>query len=298
MKIKELGQHKQGENVTIKAVLSEKSMVQNKNGGDYLSIALCDSDGRIAFPIFDNGEELFEKLEVLTPYAVEGTINIWNGTTQLKNVTFRELKDDEFSAEDFISAYTIPKELVNFFLEVVSGLSSPYKEIAIEATGCFGRDDEKFKMFLSCPSAEKHHGNKIGGLFLHTLGVMSNVANAHKLYSKLDMYGDIDSVINSDRLMLKAILHDIMKINEYEYKICIRRRPNVVGHLYDGIIYLTDINRKLGNILSDEEMEDIKYSILSHHGEFGPCKPRTLEDMLLHLADMIDSRVVGELEKQ
>lgn len=297
MKIRELIEHKQGERVTIKAVLAEKCLVPNKNGGNYLSIAICDSDGRLAFPIFEDSEEWFEKLEVLIPYEIKGTVNIWNGTTQLKNVEFRPLNEGEFSSHDFVNSYQIPNSLISFFEDVVENLQEPYREFAKTATGCCGYNDDLFNLFLTCPSAEKHHGNRIGGLFLHTLGVMSNVANVPKLYSKLDMYGDINSVINSDRLMLKAILHDIMKINEYEYKTCIRRKPNVVGHLYDGLIYITEINKKLGNILSYDEMEDIKYSILSHHGEYGPCKPKTLEDMLLHLADMIDSRVVGELEK-
>lgn len=296
MKIKDLSNCKQDSPVSFKAIVSEKSLVPTKNGGHYLSVALCDSDGRISFPIFEDADNLHDKLEVLTPYEVSGTVNFWNSSTQIKNISFRELSSDEYESCDFVSAYEIPKSLVSFFADVVRGLSSPYKEIAMEATG-LDTDEKKFKIFLSCPSAEKHHGNKIGGLFLHTLGVMSNIGNIPKLYKKLDMYGDIDTVINKDRLMLKAILHDVMKVNEYEYKTCIMRKPNVIGHLYDGIIYLTQINDKLGKPLSEEELEDIKYSILSHHGEYGPCKPKTLEDMLLHLSDMIDSRVVGEMEK-
>lgn len=34
----------------------------------------------------------------------------------------------------------------------------------------------------------------------------------------------------------------------------------------------------------------LRHLILSHHGEFGPELPATIEAMILHYVDMIDSR--------
>ena len=66
--------------------------------------------------------------------------------------------------------------------------------------------------FLSCVAAEKFHGNKRGGLFLHTVGVMKTIESILKDYVTNPFYMNADNVIDKDRLMLKAIVHDIMKI--------------------------------------------------------------------------------------
>ena len=126
---------------------------------------------------------------------------------------------------------------------------------------------------------------------------MTHAVNTYNVYTKINMYGDINSVLNKDRLICKAILHDIKKVDEYEYETVIRRKPGVIGHLIDGVTYLNKINEECNNILNREQIEDLTYAILSHHGQYGPYEPKTPEDVILHLADMADAKVVGELEK-
>ena len=296
MNIKELSNAKQGEAVSFKAVVVDKKLTPKNGGGNFLSVTLADKDGRITTPVFDNVEMLDDKLGVGHPYLVKGTINIWNGSTQIKNIAFRALKEDEYTPDEFISSYEIPKNLIKFFTDTVNNLSEPWRSISRRAVGIDG-SPETWKAFLTAPSAEKHHGNRIGGLFIHVLGVMTHAVNAYNAYTEINMYGDIDKVLNKDRLICKAILHDIKKIDEYEYETFIRRKPGVIGHIIDGVTYLNQINAECGNILDKEQLEDLTYAILSHHGQYGPYEPKTLEDTLLHLADMTDARIVGELEK-
>lgn len=296
MNIKELSNAKQGEAVSFKAVVVDKKLTPKNGGGNFLSVTLADKDGRITTPVFDSPETLDEKLEIGAPYLVRGLVNIWNGTTQVKNILFRKLEDGEYTSDEFISSYEVPKKLVKFFTDTVNGLSEPWRSISRRAVGIDGSPNT-WTAFLTAPSAEKHHGNRIGGLFLHVFGVMTHAVNAYNAYTEINMYGDIDKVLNKDRLICKAILHDIKKIDEYEYETFIRRKPGVIGHIIDGVTYLNQINAECGNILDKEQLEDLTYAILSHHGQYGPYEPKTLEDTLLHLADMTDARIVGELEK-
>lgn len=297
MNILEVNGMSSGTAVRFKAVLAEKKLSPKSNGGNFLNITLSDNAGRISTPIFDNTEMLNSKLEIGKAYQVEGVVNQWNDIAQVKNISFKELKETEYTADDFISSYEIPSDLIEFFKITVDKLCEPYRTITRRAVG-MDKSPEMWTAFLSCPSAEKHHGNKIGGLFLHVLGVMTNVVNAYNVYTKINMYGDISQAMNKDRLICKAILHDIMKVREYEYKTVIRRTPGVLGHLIDGPIYLSKINDECGKILDRELLENLQYSMLSHHGTYGPYEPKTVEDIILHMADMIDSRIVGELEKQ
>lgn len=296
MDIKEISNLKSGEAISFKAVIADKKLAPKSGGGNFLSVTLADSNGRITTPIFDNVDSLNEKLQIGKAYLVKGLTNIWNGTTQLKNLAFRELTEDEYAPDEFISCYEVPVSLVKFFKETVENMAEPWRTITIKAVGMDG-NQSRWKAFLTCPSAEKHHGNKIGGLFLHTLGVMTSAVNAYNVYTKINMYGDISSVINKDRIICKAILHDIKKVDEYEYETVIRRKPGVLGHIIDGVVYLNQINAECGYILSKEQVEDLSYAILSHHGQYGPYEPKTVEDLILHLADMTDAKIVGELEK-
>ena len=296
MNIKELSCCHSGEAVSFKAVLADKKLTAKSGGGNFLSITLCDKDGRLSTPVFDNVDNLNDKLEIGCAYLVKGLINIWNGTTQIKSIAFRKLEEGEYNPTEFISCYEVPKKLVSFFMDTVDNLSEPWRAVCRRAVGMDGSPD-RWRAFITCPSAEKHHGNKIGGLFLHTLGVMTHAVNSYSTYTKMNMYGDINTVINKDRLICKAILHDIKKVDEYEYETVIRRKPGVIGHLIDGVTYLNEINAECGNILTREQVEDLTYAILSHHGQYGPYEPKTAEDVILHLADMADAKLVGELEK-
>lgn len=303
MKISDVLNATHGSAVEFNGVLVEKTLAPTKTDSMMLNITLADVTGRVSFPVFTFAEKLDSELQQGVAYKVSGIVNIWNGNVQIKSAlptkppTFVALKETEYEPMDFVGEYTIPSAFIKIFVDTVSEMQSPYKEIVMEATGCMGKNPERWKEFITCPSAEKHHGNKIGGLFLHTLGVLSNIMNIIKLYEKFNVYGDIDKVLNRDRMIAKAILHDVEKISEYQYDTVIRRIPGVVGHLYDGVSLINNTNKLLGNPLDRDELENIKYAILSHHGQYGPCEPKTLEDTLLHLCDMIDSRVVGELEK-
>jgi len=65
-----------------------------------------------------------------------------------------------------------------------------------------------------------------------------------------------------------------------------------------GASYIEKINAEVGNVLSEEELDDICYSILSHHGEFGKFEPKGVEDILLNTADVIDSQIVNAVENK
>lgn len=293
--ISELGGKKQGEKVSFKGALIGKTVSQVSGGGLMISLEFSDAEASIKFPAFDNAAQLDNDLTIGTPYCITGTVNIWNGNTQIKNGVFRVLSTAEYKPEDFIGVYHLPKPFIVTFQNVIDELGEPYKEFVKVATG-YRHDKEVWERFLTCPSAKSNHGNRIGGLFLHTLGVISNVINVLNLYGKFGMYGNMGEVINKDRLITKAIVHDLMKMEEYVYDTCILRKEGCVGHLYEGVGYVDAVNKKLTTPLSEEDLNSIKTSILTHHGEFGPMKPKTLEDSLIHLADMIDSRVVGEME--
>ena len=297
MKIKDIEELKNGEKVQFDALLSDKRTGWKKDGSPYLLVIIQDSTGTLAFPIWDNYDKYNSTVEVNTIIRIKGIVTRYNGSIQVRNPIIENI-DEELDYSEFVPVYEIPEKLVEYFNKVVENLEEKYKKIAIGATGALGYNKERWNAFLSCVAAEKFHGNKRGGLFLHTVGVMKAVEDIIKNYITTPFYLSAADVINKDRLIVKAIVHDIMKIKEYDYNGIIRRKEIKLDHLVLGAAYIREINSEMGNPLGEEELDDICYSILAHHGEFGNFEPKGIEDILLNVADIIDSQVVNAIENK
>lgn len=311
MKIRETSAVSNGEIVEIIGVLIKNNLIAKTNGGgNYLQVSFRDSSGTVEFPVFDRAEIIHERLEEGRIYGVKGVANIWNGNFQIKSPVFTPMKTDEtlerLGRDYFMQSYPIEdiKEAEEYITECIKGLDDNHRDIAEGLTGLLSKNSDRYKAFITAPSAEKHHGAKLGGLVIHVSGVLKSLNNMIDDYidNCYTAYKTDKEIINPSRTRLKAIAHDIKKTDEYEYDTIIRRRPGVIGHLIDGCSYLTEVNNDIYNKtgkypLDREELESVKYAILSHHGQYGPYQPKCLEDEILHLADMIDSRFVGAIEK-
>jgi 3'-5' exoribonuclease len=105
--------------------------------------------------------------------------------------------------------------------------------------------------------------------------------------------------INLDLVITGAILHDIGKLVEYDTKAAIEKTDigNFIGHIVIGdrwirekIQELRDKGKKFDKGLEDR----LCHIILSHHGKYeygSPRMPKTIEAMVVHAADMMDSQV-------
>jgi 3'-5' exoribonuclease len=109
--------------------------------------------------------------------------------------------------------------------------------------------------------------------------------------------GDHYDGINKDLLMVGAVLHDIGKIHElcYETHIDYSDAGRLLSHI---VIGLEMLEAKIAKIkdFPEELSLLLKHMIVSHHGtrDFGsPEPPKTLEAVILHYLDELDSKVNG-----
>lgn len=297
MKIQELEVLKNGEKVEFNALISEKKTGWKKDGSPYLMLVMQDNTGSIAFPVWDNYESLNSSIDINLIINIKGIVTRFNGNIQIRNSIINLVKE-EMDYSLYVPKYHIPENLIQYFNNIVDNLEEKYKKIAISATGANGYNKKRWNDFLSCVAAEKFHGNKRGGLFLHTIGVMKTIENILKDYVTNPFYMDAKDAIDKDKLMLKAIVHDIMKIKEYDFDGIIRRKDIKMDHLVLGAAYIREINAEVGNPLTEDELDDICYSILAHHGEYGKFEPKGIEDILLNMADIVDSQIVNAIENK
>lgn len=297
MKIEDINNLSNGDGIEVLGMVSDKRIGHKRDGNPYIIMIIQDNTGSIAFPIWDNYQKLMDSVEEGSIVKVKGYAGSFNGNMQIKNPVIQVATED-IDYSNFVPFYDIPKELITYFINTVNKLEDKYKKIAVAATGASGYNDKRWKAFLTCVAAEKFHGNKRGGLFLHTVGVMKTMESILNNYIDNPFYMSAKDVINKDRLMLKAIIHDVMKTKEYDYDGIIRRKSIKLDHIVMGAAYLIEVNNEVGNVLDEEELDDICYSILSHHGEFGKFEPKGVEDILLNIADTVDSQIVNAIENK
>ena len=298
--ISQLNKLKSGTFVTFQALLCTKERKEKTDTVPYVYVTVQDSTGTAEFPIWKDYDLVNNSINTNVAYTISGTVSFWEKKLQIKNPSFcAPVKSKDIDFNLFVPTYDIPKELFEYFGKYLESMEEPYKTIAKTMVGYEGLNDARWKAFITCPSAQKHHGNKRGGLFIHEIGVMKSIDSMIKNYLETPYFYDASKVINASRLRLKAIAHDYKKVDEYEYEGAIKyKSTKKTDHLVDGAAYVREINKECGNILSAEDEEDIAYSILSHHGQWGGYEPKSLEDWLLHIADLTDARIVGETEKQ
>ncbi len=297
MKIEDINKLNSGEPIEILAMVSDKRTGYKKDGSPYIIIIIQDNTSSISFPIWDNYDKLMNSIKDSSIIKVKGVAGSFNGNIQIKSPSIHVVEEN-IDYSDYVPYYAIPKELIEYFMQTINKLEDKYRKIVIAATGAMGYSEKRWNAFLNCVAAEKFHGNKRGGLFLHTIGVMKTMEGILSNYVDMPFYMNAKDVLNKDRLMLKAIIHDIMKIKEYDFDSIIRRKSIKLDHIIMGAAYVSEINKEVGNLLSDEEVDDISYSILSHHGEFGKFEPKSVEDILLNVADIVDSQIVNAIENK
>lgn len=142
--------------------------------------------------------------------------------------------------------------------------------------------ESKFSVY---PAGTKMHHAYIGGLLYHTVSMLELCEGYIKVYPTL----------NSDYLSSGIILHDIMKVKEFndpqatEYSL----EGQLVGHIVMSAIEVEKKAMEL-NYTNTEEVLILKHLLLAHHGQlaFGsPKKPMTKEAVLISSLDSIDSKL-------
>ena len=150
----------------------------------------------------------------------------------------------------------------------------------------FRIDGEEFVglPFDVSPAGLSHHHCYRGGYVEHVVST-ANLA--------LAMCDSVEKVyqgrVNRDLVIAGVLLHDIFKpatyvVNEYG-SYGSSRLADYMDHLSLVISELVRRNFPL----------ELVHVVSAHHGDYGPIRPHTVEALICHLADLMDSRLNGEV---
>jgi 3'-5' exoribonuclease len=264
-------------------VLSEKILSQKRDGDNFLNVTISDKTGTLKGVVWDNVNQITASITSGDFAYVNGSVSEYKGALQVVIKKMESFPSDRIDPSDFLPQTS--RNIEDMFERLVKRANSITTDYLKALINAFFNDREFVNKFKTAPAAKKMHHAYIGGLLEHTVSMTSL---ADKIAGH---YGGV----NRDLLLAGAILHDIGKIDEFDYqsKIDYSDKGRLLNHIVIGIKMVDD---KLSGIdhFPEDQMLLLKHMIVSHHGtrEFGsPEPPKTIEAVLLNYIDEIDSKV-------
>ncbi|MCX7717082.1 MAG: HD domain-containing protein [Candidatus Sumerlaeaceae bacterium] len=265
--------------------LLQNPQVRNKkDGGSFASMILRDATGRIPCVMWDGFDGLSTgQIKENDFVEISGEVVTYNGQMQIKAGRIRKVRDEDVDETRFLPVSPVPvADMERDLAALIAQITDPDLSRLVKA---IFSNEELMSRFRRAPSAVSMHQAYLGGLLEHTLCVVKNALKIADNYPQA----------NRSLLIAAGLLHDLGKTMEF---------------VYDKKIAYSDVGRLLGHISMGNALVEVQCSkmpgfppakkvlvqhiILSHHGmlEFGsPKRPKTLEAIILHHADLIDAQI-------
>ncbi len=270
------------ENIKDFYLLSKKEILVDKNGRNYLAVTISDKSGSINGKMWDIGDRIFSEIAEGDIVYIEGKVDKFKDNLQIKIELIEKKEADEEIYNELIPSTS--KNLETLITEILSLKNSLNSDFLKKLIDKIIFDENFLLLFKISPAASKLHHAYRGGLIEHTLAVAKLSEFFAKSYP----------VANRDILLTGALLHDIGKVYEYDNKTFNRTNEGkLIGHIAIGVTIVEKKASKIKNF-PHELLNAVKHLILSHHGELewgSPVQPLTIEALLLHFADNIDSKI-------
>jgi 3'-5' exoribonuclease len=269
--------------VTTYFVLSSLQVRDKKQGGQYLALTLSDKTGSFEGRMWDDVAEALASCSEGCYVKVQGDISKYQGKFQITLKKLRLAADSEVDAADYQASTKFDVE--EMWAEL-RGYVAAFKNSDLRRLVFAFLDDEQIgPAFKAAPAAKRLHHAWLGGLLEHVVTLVRVCLAAAPFYPEVD----------KDLLVTGAILHDIGKVRELEWKssFSYTLEGQMIGHisiaqgmLREKVQALAPFPEKLRVL--------VEHMILSHHGkyEFGsPKLPMTAEAILLSALDDLEAKM-------
>ena len=273
--------------ITIPLLVQKKERRISANAKERLEVIGSDSSGTLVINFWDNIDKLNNQIKEGHIYKFSGATTEYNGRIDMNGKYIQEIIGNK---SEYIPKYTISATDYKTFDTMINFLPIPNKRLVEELTG-YNLNTALWSKFTQVPVTERNHYNKVGGLFLHTLNVTKLISRIIKNYPANT------SEINTKRLITKALLHDIGKLDEFiidNDTFVVKKIETNIEHNIKGALNVLQCNSNL-NLFNQEDIDNIAYGIMSHKGEFGEAPIKNIEDKILYYADILDIQIFNNI---
>ena len=263
--------------------IKDVSIRTTEKGSEFVSGALCDKTGDIAFVKWDITSSERPNWTNGATLLINGAVGEFNKRLQVKISDAMPAGAFAIDASDFEEVSPIPfDKLQKDFKEITDKIGDGGLSALVKAVFS---DKAVWERFSTWPAAVQYHHAYKYGLFEHTVSAARLGLEIAKSTGRVD----------KDYLLAGCCFHDIGKIYEltgsspYDYT----DEGRLIGHIVLGANLVRDKAAEVKGFPEDK-LTRVLHMILAHHGErqFGsPIVPSTAEAVALHYIDNIDAKL-------
>lgn len=289
---------KEGDTFQGHLLITERKEGTTKKGSAYLDITLGDKGGTLPCKMWDYVPALHNDITAAGKVVkVVVSVSTYNGSLQGK---IDHLEASPYEPKDFVKGTRFDTtQMLEDIYKAIGNFEEPLtKYIAETLLKRFEKDA------VVAPAASGQHNNWVGGLLEHVWSMIKVADGIIKHYQ--DLY---QPKLSRDKVLFGLIMHDLGKVAEYEVDgITAKYSPQgiLTPHIVLGIgwVYQTatawyfNFKDLMDAKTFQKERDHLVHLVASHHGklEWGsPVVPSTLESILVHQIDMIDSKFMHAL---
>ena len=272
-----------GENVSWFYRVQEAVKKKTKNNDDFLDLVLMDKSGRLPAKVWNKVEETYKLIRPGEIYKISGEVREYRGRMQFTVSHVRAIAagDPGFVPGDFdeAPAFDSAALLAEAFAMLDDNIRDPHLRRLSELF-----QQEYGPVFAQAYGAQKIHHAFPGGLLQHTHALLKLVLAVAPHYG-----------LDTELLLIGALFHDIGKTAEFRTQPALETTlaGGLLGHLVISLTIFLDMKKRIPDFPEPLSVR-LQHLIVAHHGEkeFGsPEVPKTREAYLLHILDLLDSRM-------
>jgi 3'-5' exoribonuclease len=274
--------------VTACYLVHEKQKRETKAAKPFLKLTLGDRTGSVDAMVWDDAERLDRLFDADDVVGVRGRVGSYQDRLQIVVTALEPLRIGDDDLVQFLPASPRDRGQMQRELDAaVASIADPSLRTLVER--CVGRSTTLGKTYRIHPAAKRNHHAYLGGLMEHSLSVamMCDRLCAHYLTQ--------GAVLDRDVLIAGALLHDLGKVRELSAQRTFgyTDEGQLLGHILIGLQIVTREAEAIPG-LSGGRLLHLQHLIASHQGRHewaSPKVPHTLEALLLHYADDLDSKM-------
>ena len=263
----------------------EKRIRRKRDGSPYVDLLLQDKSGIIRARIWDNVNKLVGKFDAGDPIALKGMTYSYGDNLFIKIKNINRASVDKYKKYGFEPSDLIPTSKLNakqLWIQLqkeIKTISKPHFKKLV--TKILTDHKQKFQIY---PASISFHYNYQHGLLEQTVSLIKIAKLLARNYA-----------VNYDLLLTGACLHQIGKL--YSINVGFSDKKNDSKQLVGNAILSRDIVNKYINQIKkfpENDKIQLEHLILSYQGRRewqSPVEPQTIEAVLLHTINYMDSQV-------
>ena len=275
-----------GDDVSGVYACVRKDRLIARTGTPYLALELRDRSGTIQGRAFTDADALGARFERGDLVQVTGRIERFRDQLQIDVRSIGQAPAEVADPEQFLPvAYRDRDELDGFLEHLAREVHDPdYRRLLDSLLA----DGELRNRWRRAPCSRSGHHAYLGGLLEHTVAVATLAYETCQLHLRL----------NSDLLITAALVHDLGRVDEFEYgaEITLSDAGRMLGHVELGLRALDARAKALG--MPEEKWLALAHCVLTHHGpETAPQRRfASIEAVALYRLNAVDAGIKAALE--